>query len=404
MIPYNVLPPEAHIAMISAEQAHIPTLRSAAAMWQEVHSWSQTAAADLRRNAGDLTLADWRDKAADSFEAKVGRSIADLTMWSDRIAASQVTTRLNALADTLPATQLAVQGFFDEYLATRMNPLTWGLAIQAWQNSAMAMNTLGGHYDGVMLSVCQAAGATNPADLIPNFNVSSADAVKTADAAVNLLTEVQSLAQAAGIGGSSSGGGTLPKLPDIPGLSDGTQAVGWNPQDWASWQGPSLAGLGPGSLTPGDLAAGSAGGLPGLSPAGSAPGPSGLPFGALGAANSGLGAIPAVRAGTGKRSGADSGVASGAAAGSARGSAGGMVPPMTPHNPASGSAGTLRPGTAENADGQSAGGRRKATGNDGVTAALRGRAGGTGQEGFAHRPYSLSESGTGTVELIEASD
>lgn len=133
MIPYNLLLPDFHKAMIDAEQAHIPTLRSAATMWSEVHAWSQTAAAELRRNAGTVTLAGWQDKAADSFEAKVGRSIADLTTWSDRIAASQVSTHLNALADTLPVTQGLVEGFYAEYAATRMNPLTWELALQAWQ-------------------------------------------------------------------------------------------------------------------------------------------------------------------------------------------------------------------------------------------------------------------------------
>ncbi|MGW7531323.1 hypothetical protein [Amycolatopsis sp. NPDC054798] len=400
MIPYNLLLPDFHKAMIDAEQAHIPTLRSAATMWSEVHAWSQTAAEELRRNAGTVTLAGWQDKAADSFEAKVGRSIADLTTWSDRIAASQVSTHLNALADTLPVTQGLVEGFYAEYVTTRMNPLAWELALQAWQSSATAMNELGAQYDGAMLAVCGAAGVTNPADLIPNFTISSADAVKTADAAVNLLTEVQSLAQAAGIGGGS--GGTSPDLSKLAGgLTGAANAHGLslNPQDWQSGQGLSLAGLGPGSLSPGDLG-GAIGGMPGLSPAGSAPVAAGLPFGALGAAGAGLGAMPALRSTAAKRSSVEP---EGASSGSARGGAGGMVPPMTPHGMGAGTAGTLRPGTAENTDGQSANGRRRSTANDGVAVALRGRASGA-PDGFAARPNRFGESGTGTVELITSTD
>ncbi|TVT16160.1 hypothetical protein FNH05_36775, partial [Amycolatopsis rhizosphaerae] len=229
MIPYIVLPPPAHQAMITAEQAHIPVLRSAARMWQDVHAWSEAAAADLQQNSGNLVTADWKDKAADSFEAKTGRSIADLRTWSDRIAGSQVWTHLEGLADALPAAQAAVQTFASEFDATWQNPLTWGLAAQAWQNSANVMDALGGQFQTAMLAVCQAAGVTNPADLIPNFNISSADAVKTADAAVNFLTEVQSLAQTAGIGGGSSSGTSL-NLPSLSGALGGTQ-VSWNPQD-----------------------------------------------------------------------------------------------------------------------------------------------------------------------------
>ncbi|MFB9924366.1 hypothetical protein ACFORO_10725 [Amycolatopsis halotolerans] len=399
MIPYNVLLPDFHKAMINAEQAHIPTLRSAATMWSEVHAWSQTAAAELRRNAGTVTLAGWQDKAADSFESKVGRSIADLTTWSDRIAASQVSTQLNALADTLPVTQGLVEGFFAEYAATRMNPLTWELALQAWQSSATVMNELGGQYDGAMLAVCGAAGVTNPADLIPNFTISSADAVKTADAAVNLLTEVQSLAQTAGIG---SGSGTSPDLSKLtsglPGAIGGNgHGLSLDPKDWTSGQGISLAGLGPGSLSPGDLG-GALGGMP--SAAGSAPVASGLPFGALGAAGAGIGAMPAMRSTAAKRSSVEP---EGTASGSARGGAGGMVPPMTPHGMGAGAAGTLRPGSAENTDGQSANGRRRSTANDGVTVALRGRANGA-QDGFVARPNRFGESGSGTVELINTAD
>ncbi|WP_409180069.1 hypothetical protein F9C11_26520 [Amycolatopsis sp. VS8301801F10] len=401
MIPYNVLLPDFHKAMIDAEQAHIPTLRSAATMWSEVHAWSQTAAAELRRNAGTVTLAGWQDKAADSFEAKVGRSIADLTTWSDRIAASQVSTQLNALADTLPVTQGLVEGFYAEYAAARMNPLTWELALQAWQSSATVMNELGAQYDGAMLAVCGAAGVTNPADLIPNFAISSADAVKTADAAVNLLTEVQSLAQAAGIGGGSGASADLSKLTGGVNLNGAANAHGLslNPEDWKSGQGLALAGLGPGSLSPGDLG-GALGGMPGLSPAGSAPVASGLPFGALGAAGAGLGAMPAMRSPAAKRGSAEP---EGTASGSARGGAGGMLPPMTPHGMGAATAGTLRPGAAENTDGHSAGGRRRSTAHDGVTVALRGRTGG-GPEASAPGPGRFGESGTGTVELIAYPD
>ncbi|MFE3170382.1 hypothetical protein ACFXPA_14040 [Amycolatopsis sp. NPDC059090] len=402
MIPYNVLLPDFHKAMIDAEQAHIPTLRSAATMWSEVHAWSQTAAAELRRNAGTVTLAGWQDKAADSFEAKVGRSIADLTTWGDRIGASQVSTHLNALADTLPVTQGLVEGFYAEYAATRMNPLTWELALQAWQSSATVMNELGAQYDGAMLAVCGAAGVTNPADLIPNFNISSADAVKTADAAVNFLTEVQSLAQAAGIGSGSGSSPDLSKLTgSLPGALGGTgHGLSLDPKDWTSGQGLALAGLGPGSLSPGDLggAIGGIGGMP--SPAGSAPVASGLPFGALGAAGAGLGAMPAMRSTAAKRSSVEP---EGTATGSARGGAGGMMPPMTPHGMSAGAAGTLRPGSAENTDGHSANGRRRSTANDGVTVALRGRSNGA-QDGFVARPNRFGESGSGTVELINTTD
>ncbi|WP_027943978.1 hypothetical protein [Amycolatopsis taiwanensis] len=386
MIPYNVLPIEAHVWMIQQEQARIPVLLSAAQMFTEAHAWTQEAATQLQTNAGNLSP-DWRDMAADSFQAKTGRSIADLKMWGDRIAGSQVSSQLTTLASTLPEALSTVLGLYGEYQAAISNIFTAGAAIPIWQASATRMTALGAQYDSTMLAVCAAAGVTNPGDLIPNFNISSADAVKTANAAVDFLTEVQSLAQSVGGGSGSLGSPSSLKDLNLP------SSVGFNPQDWASWQGPSLAGLGASSLT-----AGASGGMPSLSPAGSAPVAS-LPPGAVGLVGSGLGGIPGLGGASGKRTtSSEAEIRPGAA--SSKTSGGGAVPPMMPQNLGAGGAGTLRPGVAEDSNGRSEGSHRHATAIDGVTAELRGRAGSS--DGFVLPRGRRGESDTGTVELIEA--
>ncbi|MFD2414717.1 hypothetical protein [Amycolatopsis pigmentata] len=386
MIPYNLLPIEAHVWMIQAEQARIPVLLSAAQMFHEAHAWTQEAATQLQTQAGNLSP-DWKDMAADSFQAKTGRSIADLKMWGDRIAGSRVTSQLTTLAGTLPEALATVLGLYGEYQALTSNIFTAGAAFPVWQASATRMNKLAAQYETTMLAVCGAAGVTNPGDLIPNFTISSADAVKSANAAVDFLTEVQSLAQS--VGGGSGGLGSSANLSGL----NLPSPVGFNPQDWAAWQGPSLAGLDANSLT-----AGASGGVPGLPSAGSAPGAS-LPSGAVGLVGGGLGGIPGLGGASARRTtSSEPEIRPGAA--SSKTSGGGAVPPMMPGSAGTGGAGTLRPGAAEDSNGRSEGGRRHATAIDGVTAGLRGRAGAT--DGFALPRGRRGESDTGTVELIEA--
>ncbi len=405
MFPYGVLPMEVIVGCITQTQACVPVLTEKSKMWKEARGWVEDAKVELQTRANNLAP-DWTDDAGRAFEEKTKQSLADLTMWGQRIDDSKVSETLASLAATLPQTQGIVMGLYGEYLGLISNPFTAPLAIEVQQKAGACLSALGSRFDTAMLSMCAAAGIANPADLLPGFpeiTGSAADAVKTADAAVNLLTEVQSLTESLGSGSGAS-------LPDSSGLLDG-----WTgsqpppasiPGTSSAGSGPTLAGLAPNALAPGNFAGAPLGGLSGggLPPTGLASLPP-MPLGTLGAAG-GLGGIPgAPRAGMGKRATTSAmEITPGGTvgpAGAASPAGGGMMPPGAQQH-SSGAAGAVRPGAAEHPHERSGEDRRPALGTDGVMAALRGRAVDAEGNGFTmpgHR--RVAESDTGSLQLLE---
>ncbi|MFD5250573.1 hypothetical protein ACFWIW_38905 [Amycolatopsis sp. NPDC058340] len=361
-------------------------------MWKEARAWVEEAKVELQTRANDLAP-DWTDDAGRAFEEKTKLSLADLTLWGQRIDDSQVSEKLAELAASLPGTEAIVLGLAAEYEAFMLT-LNFPAAFGAQQQAGAALSTLGTRFDMAMLSMCTAAGIANPADILPGFpqiTGSAADAVKTADAAVNLLTEVQSLTESLGAGS----GGTL---PDSSGLLDGWTGSAVPSASNPGGGGLTLAGLAPNASAPGPLV-----GAPGALSGGGMP-PSGLaspppmPLGTLGAAG-GLGGIPASRAGAGKRvSGPMTEIPPGGTIGSSKTApGGGMLPPGMPQH-AAGTTGTVRPGAAEHPHERSEE-QRPALGTDGVATALRGRAADAGTTVPGHR--RAAESDTGSLQLLE---
>ncbi|ONF72561.1 hypothetical protein [Amycolatopsis keratiniphila] len=387
---------EVIVGCISQTQACIPVLTEKSRMWKEARAWVEDAKVELQTRANDLAP-DWTDDAGRAFEEKTELSLADLTLWGQRIDDSQVSEKLAELAASLPGTEAVVLGLAAEYEAFMLT-LNFPAAFAAQQQAGAALSTLGTRFDLAMLSMCTAAGIANPADILPGFpqiTGSAADAVKTADAAVNLLTEVQSLTESLGVGS----GGTL---PDTSGLLDG-----WTGSEVPSASNPgggglSLAGLAPNALTPGPLVGAPSSGLSGggMPPSGLASLPP-MPLGTLGAAG-GLGGMPASRAGVGKRASSPMAeIPPGGTIGSSKGApGGGMMPPGMPQHGA-GTTGTVRPGAAEHPHERSED-QRPALGTDGVATALRGRAVDAEGNGFTipgHR--RAAESDTGSLQLLE---
>lgn len=398
MIPYNLLPIETHVAMINAELTKVPELHQAAAMWTEVRGWIEAAQAQLRTRIGNLTP-EWKDRNGRELEEQTQRSLAELKMWGERIDASQVSQALTTLAGTIPAAHAAVTAAYSSYCAAMANPLTMAGAAIFHQASATAMNALGGHFDTSMLSVCGAAGAASPQDLVPGMpkftGATPEDLAKSAAAAASTMQDLKGLASSVGVG---SGSGSNPDLSALQ--QDPTTLAGVPGHDPSSG-GVSLAGLVPGAVDPSQLAAGSPGGLPftGVPDTGTAPTPTGS-LGMFGVAG-GQGVLPTgMRPTAGKRSTPDQEVRAGNAASAAKPTSGGSMPPMMPQTGQSATAGVLRPGSQP--IGRSGNARKPATGAEGIATGLRGRSGTADPHGFTlPRPKPTPETDHNSLQLLD---
>ncbi|WP_410635250.1 hypothetical protein [Amycolatopsis sp. cmx-4-83] len=392
VVPYNLLPIELHRDMVQAEQAKVPVLLDAAKMWTECREWIDAASTELNTRAGRLTP-EWQDDAGRAHEEKTQRSLAELKMWGERIDAARPAETLTTLASSISDALAEVMTCYAAYCAADLNPLTAIPAkIAAQQASAFRMNALGAQFDVSMLKVVAASGMQSPGDLMPTPKAaaegnSPADFVKAAEAGMSALTELEGLAESAGVGSGGGTGGDSP-LPGLPGLG----------QDVSS--GLSLAGLSPATALP--LSGAALGGLPGGG--GAAPVASALPgmFGAAG----GLGAIPTLaKPVAGKRAPSlASEVRPGTATPASAKPAGSSMPPMMPPHGGSGAAaGTLRPGSPEQPTGRGGAGRRAAAATDGVPAKLRGRsANGSPDAGFTlPRGRRTGETDADSVQLLD---
>lgn len=363
-VPYNLLPIEMQMAMITAEQANVAVLTDAARMWTECRAWIENARAELHTRVGELSPS-WQDDGGRAHEEKAQRSLAELQFWGDRIDAAQPAETLTTLASAIPEALQTVTGLYQQYLAALSNPFTAWTAPAFQQMAGARLTALGAQFDMSMLKVVAASGIQSPEHMIPTVGPaaegnSPADFIKAAEAGMNALSEVQGLAESLGVSGGS--GADLPPVPELPG------------QDGSS--GLSLAGLTPAPATIGAVP--SLGGAP--SGSGAPPMPMGTmgTLGALGVAG-GLGGLPAAaKPVAGKRvpSLAPEITPGAATASTAKPASGGMPPMMPANGGGQGTAGTLRPGSAEQSTGRSGAGRRPSSGgSDGVPAKLRGRAG-----------------------------
>ncbi|MFD6070663.1 hypothetical protein [Amycolatopsis lurida] len=387
-VPYNLLPIEMHMAMITAEQANVPVLTDAAKMWTEVRAWIESARAELHTRAGELAP-DWQDEAGREHEEKVQRTLAELKFWGDRIDAAQPAETLTTLAAAIPEALQVVTGLYESYRAALSSPLTAWAAPGFQQLAGTRMTALGGQFDMSMLKVVAASGIQSPADLMPTGVTaaegnSPADFINAAKAGMEALTEVQGLAESLGVGGGGTGGEiSLPEIPDQTGSS-----------------GVSLAGLAavPATVSP----------LP--SPAGITPGAGAppVPAGGLGGIGiaSGLAGIPAAKPAAGKRapSLASEIQPGNASPSTAKAASSPMSPMMPPHGGGQTAAGTLRPGSSDQSTGRSGASRRQASGgSDGVPVKLRGRAAnGNPDAGFSlARGRRQGEPESGSVQMLD---
>ncbi|MCP2323130.1 hypothetical protein HDA40_001637 [Hamadaea flava] len=348
MVPYNFLPIETHLAMVTAQNANVAALTDAARMWTQVREWIAAAEVELHVRAADL-LPHWPDEAGRELERETQRTLAELKMWGERIDASQVVAGLGTLAAAVPASFQIVSGLHQSYLAALSNPLTAWAALGFQQASGAEMTALGGLFDTTMLQVCSAAGIRTPnVSIGPASEGNSTDDVVTAvESVTSAVTSLQGLVSAAGVSAN---------LSDLSGLTG---------------DGLSLSGA---DLIP-NLPGGS---LPGVD---SAPTVS-VPGGSLGAAV-GTPTLPAaVRTLAGRRAvgvGPELSVAATAAGASA--SAAGMTPPMVPPGAARAADGTLRPVSASSPTGRARRGEQPVDGTGGVPRELRGRSG-SGDQSF----------------------
>ncbi|WP_037317022.1 hypothetical protein [Amycolatopsis orientalis] len=374
-VPYNLLPIEAHLAMITAEQANIAVLTDAARMWTESRAWIENATTELHTRVNELSPT-WKDDAGRAHEEKAQRSLAELRFWGERIDLAQPAETLTTLASGIQETMQEVAVLHGKYVAALSNPFTAWAAPLIQQASGARMTALGAQFDMSMLKVVSASGIQQPDHMMPEMprpaaeGNSPADFIKAAEAGMNALSEVQGLAESAGVGGGS--GGTLPdvELPDIPGY-DGSSGV-------------SLAGLAP---LPTAGAVPALGGLPGGS--GAPPVPTGL-LGGIGVAG-GLTGLPvaAKPVGTKKAPSLASEIQPGAATTSGTKAATGPMSPMSPpHAGGQNTASTLRPSSRDQPTGRNGSARRASSGkSDGVPAKLRGRAANGTQDGGFTLPH-----------------
>ncbi|MEJ2858179.1 MULTISPECIES: hypothetical protein [unclassified Saccharothrix] len=337
-VPYNALPIEAHVAMITAEQANVPVLVDAARMWTEVRTWIESARVELHTRAQDLAPS-WTDQAGREMEEKFQRADAELKMWGERIDASKVSETLTTLATAIPETMQTVTALYEGYLAAISNPFTAGLAVAFQQAAGTRMTALGGQFDMSMLTVCAASGIRSPGDVLPELPTVSKDDLDAATAVLGAATSLQGLA--------SSAAGASASLPDVslPDLPSGDL---------------SLAGV---TTAPPSLPTG---GLPGTG--GGAPALSGGPL--LSVPPTSSTGLPLARP-AGRRPEPTSHGASAKAAGSTPA----MPPMMPPQAPQQN--GTLRPSTSDSRTGRSRTTRRSTEATDGVPETLRGRSGDT---------------------------
>ncbi|EMD26321.1 hypothetical protein [Amycolatopsis azurea] len=373
-VPYNLLPIEAHLAMITAEQANIAVLTDAARMWTESRAWIENASAELHTRVGELSPT-WQDDAGRAHEEKAQRSLAELKFWGERIDLAQPAETLTTLAGGIQETMQEVSLLHSQYMAAMSSPLTAWAAPLIQQASGARMTALGAQFDMSMLKVVSASGIQQPDHMMPEMpqpaaeGNSPADFIKAAEAGMNALSELQGLAESAGVGGGS--GGTLPEgsLPNIPGYdgSSGVSLAGLAPLPTAAGAVPALGGLG---------------GLPGGS--GAPPVPTGL-LGGIGVA-SGMAGLPvaAKPIGTKKAPSLASEIQPGAASPStAKAAATPMSPMSSPHTGAQNTASTLRPSSGDQPTGRNGSAKRASSGkSDGVPAKLRGRAANTPEAGF----------------------
>ncbi|WP_410602890.1 hypothetical protein [Amycolatopsis sp. lyj-90] len=362
-VPYNLLPIETHLAMITAEQANVAVLTDAARMWTESRAWIESASTELHTRVGELSPT-WQDDAGRAHEEKAQRSLAELRFWGERIDLAQPAETLTTLAGGIQEAMQEVALLHGQYMTALSSPFTAWAAPLFQQASGARMTALGAQFDMSMLKVVSASGIQQPDHLMPETPQASAegnspaDFIKAAEAGMNALSEVQGLAESAGVGGGS--GGTLPDvpMPDIPGY-DGSSGV-------------SLAGLAPLPTAAGAIP--SLGGLPGGS--GAPPVPTGL-LGGIGAAG-GMTGLPvaAKPVGTKKAPSLASEIQPGAATPStAKAAATPMSPMSPPHAGGQNTASTLRPSSSDQPTGRNGAGRRASSGtSDGVPAKLRGRA------------------------------
>ncbi|XVV02632.1 hypothetical protein ACQPW3_35560 [Actinosynnema sp. CA-248983] len=335
-VPYNALPIEAHVAMITAEQANVPVLTDAARMWTEVRTWIESARVELHTRAQDLAP-HWTDEAGREMEEKFQRSDAELKMWGERIDASKVSETLTTLAAAIPETLQTVSALYEGYLAAISNPFTAGLAVAFQQAAGTRMTALGGQFDMSMLTVCAASGIKSPGDVLPELPQVSKEDLEAATAALGAATSLQGLASSA-----MGAAGSVPdvSLPDIPGLDTSLAGATTAPTPTVPTGVPPTGGGAP-SLSGGPLLgvpATSATGVPLARPAGKRPEPTTH------------GSKPGTMTGTP------------------------MMPPMMPPG---GRHSTLRPSTSDNRAARPRTVRRSAEATDGVPEGLRGRSGDT---------------------------
>ena len=367
-VPYSAIPIEAHMAMISAEQASVPVLADAARMWTEVRAWIEAARVELRNRMQNLSP-HWQDDAGRAMEEKVQRTDAELAMWAQRIDGAHVVETLTTLSAAIPPTFQAVSTLYEGYLAALANPLTAPSAPAFQQAAGAQMTALGAQFDMSMLKVCAAAGIASPGDVLPKAEApakgnSPQDVMSAAEATMGALTELEGLAS---------------DVVDLGASSGGAGGSG----------GPSLAGLAP--SVPG------AGAIPGV-PAGAVPGSGAppasgppVPTGWLGTPGvAGGSAVPIAKTVAGKRTpGVAPEIRPGAPEAAGPKPAGaGMAPPPMPLGAGHGAPGTLRPGSSEHPTGRSPGGPRVADGTEGVPEALRGKSGSGAAFGFAPGRHS----------------
>ncbi|MFI5564041.1 hypothetical protein ACIA2T_32540 [Amycolatopsis japonica] len=390
-VPYNLLPIEAHLAMITAEQANVAVLTDAARMWTESRAWIESASTELHTRVGELSPT-WQDDAGRAHEERAQRSLAELQFWGERIDLAQPAETLTTLASGIQETMQEVSLLHSQYMAAIANPLTAWAAPLIQQASGARMTALGAQFDMSMLKVVSASGIQQPDHMMPETPQAStegnspADFIKAAEAGMNALSEVQGLAESLGVGGGSGGTGSDVSVPEIPGY-DGASGV-------------SLAGLAPLPTAAGAVSA--LGGLPGGS--GAPPVPTGLLGGIGVAAGTGL-PVAAKPIGTKKAPSLASEIQPGAAGSSStKATTGPMSPMAPPHAGGQNTASTLRPSSSDQPVGRNGSGRRASSGgSDGVPAKLRGRAAnGNPDAGFTlARDRRPGESESGSVQMLD---
>lgn len=393
MIPYNVLPMEVLMPMVSAELGKVATYHGQAEMFVGVRKWIDDATTELNTRVGELSP-QWTDEAGRVHEENTQRTLAELKMWGERIDAARPAETLTTLAAAITEAHATVTGLWEAYQVARLNPLGAAVAAGLQQTAGSVLTGLGGHFDTAMLTVAAASGIQSPGDVLPAMQGgasaegnSPADFIKAAEAGITTLSGLVDLGSSvSSMGGANSG--------DLSSLSSLSDVSGQN--------GLSLAGMAPTLTAPTPVSGALLGGLtPG---SGVPPVPTGTlgGFGAVG----GLGGIPTLaKPVAGKRAPTlASEIQPATASPAAAKSAGSAMPPMMPAQGGVGAGGTLRPTTAEHPTGRSGSGRRPATaGSDGVPTKLRGRSvNGNPDAGFTlPRDRRAPETEFDSVQLLD---